>query len=108
MLLRVPPGTRTKVGDQHPELRPPVPDVILADDPVSLKFDDAADGIADDRAAEVADVHLLGDVGAGIVDYHGLRWGCERGAETAVCDDRRELPRQPARAQADVDKPRSC
>ena len=46
--------------------------MVLADDPVALELEHAGDGVADDGAAEVADVHLLGDVRAGVVDDDGL------------------------------------
>ena len=55
------------MGDQHAELRAPVADVVLADDLVALELDHAAERVADDGAAQVSDVHLLGDVRARVV-----------------------------------------
>ena len=37
---------------------------------MACEFKYAADGVADDGAAEVADVHLFGDVGARKVNRH--------------------------------------
>ena len=57
-----------EVLDEHAEGRAPVPDVVLPDDVVAQVLERAGEGVADDRGAEVADVHLLGDVGRGVVD----------------------------------------
>ena len=61
------------MGDEHPKLRPPVAHVIVAYDLVAREFEDAGDGVADDRAAQMADVHFLGQVGMRVVDYDLLR-----------------------------------
>ena len=39
---------------------------------VAEEFEGPADTVSDDRAAQVADVHLLGDIGAGKVNDDGL------------------------------------
>ena len=62
--------------DEHAELRAEVADVVLADDGVALEFKHAGECVAEDRGAEMADVHLLGDVGAGVVDHDRLRCLC--------------------------------
>ena len=62
-----------QVGDEHPKLRPPVTHVIVAHDFVAREFEDAGDGVADDCAAQMADVHFLGQVGMRVVDYDLLR-----------------------------------
>ena len=49
--------------------------MILPNHVLSLKLDHPADGIADDGASEMPDVHLLGDVRAGVVDDDGLGFG---------------------------------
>ena len=64
-----------EVVDEHAELRAEVADVILADDGVAEELQHAGEGVADDGGAQVADVHLLGDVGAGVIDDDGLRAG---------------------------------
>ena len=61
-----------EVGDQASELRAPVADVVLPDDRVAERFENSCDGVADDRAAQVVDLHLLGEVGVRVVDDHAL------------------------------------
>jgi hypothetical protein len=58
--------------DEHSELCAPIADVVLADDGVAFEFVEAGDAVADDGAAEMADVHLFGDIGAGVIDDDGL------------------------------------
>jgi hypothetical protein len=49
--------------DQFAELRAPVADVIVADDLGAAEREQPADGLADDHAADMADVELLGGIG---------------------------------------------
>ncbi len=49
--------------DDHPELRAPVADVVVADHAVAEELQHAVEGVADHGRADVADVHRLGDVG---------------------------------------------
>ena len=58
--------------DEHAEGRPPVADVVLPEHGVALEGQDAGQRVADGRGAQVADVHLLGHVGRGVVDEHRL------------------------------------
>ena len=78
-----------KVLDEHAELRAPIADVILAHDLVPTEVEDAGQRIADDRGAQVADVHLLGDVRLGVVDHgrarNGERRHAQPGVEPALC-----------------------
>jgi len=37
------------------------------------EFEHSADAVADNRAAKVTDVHLLGDIRAGKINYDALR-----------------------------------
>ncbi len=73
-----------QVLDQHAEGRPPVPDVVLAPDLVTEKTEHAGQGVADQGAAQVADVHLLGHVRRRIVDHDPLGAGCGRHAQARV------------------------
>ena len=57
-----------QVLDEHAERAAPVADVVLADHSLAGERQQAAQRVADDRRAQVADVHLLGDVGCGVVD----------------------------------------
>ena len=51
----------------------PVADVVLWDYGVAEEFEDSANAVADDGAAQVAYVHLFGDVGAGEIYDDSLR-----------------------------------
>src|SRR5205823_6925873 len=57
-----------QVLDQHPELRAPVAEMVLPDHGSAEEGEDPGQGVADHRASEVADVHLLGDVGLRVLD----------------------------------------
>ncbi len=59
--------------NEHAELRAPVPDVVLSDHVVSEKAEHTGEHVADDRPAQVSDVHLLGDVRLRILDDHAER-----------------------------------
>ena len=61
--------------DEHPERGTPVADVVLADDVVPDEREQAAQGVTDDGAAEMTDVHLLGHVGSRVVDHDPLGRG---------------------------------
>ena len=58
--------------EDHPELGAPVADVVVGDDREAEEAGDAAERVADDGRADVADVHRLGHVGRGEIDHHGL------------------------------------
>ena len=63
----------TQVRDQHAELRAPVAYVVEAQHGVAAQVEDAAEAIADDRRAEMTDMHLLCDVRRRVCD--GARHG---------------------------------
>ena len=69
-----------------------------------LPFQQPGDGVADDGAAQVADVHLLGHVGRRVVDHHGLGRRRERYPEACVVAHGRDLAGQVFGAQDDVEK----
>ena len=58
--------------DQLAELGAPVADVVVANDFRPVESKQAADGFANDRRAQVADVHLLGRVGGRIIHNPSL------------------------------------
>ena len=60
-----------QVLQQHAEGRAPVADMVFPDDLVALQFQQADQAVADYGRPQVADVHLLGRVGGGVVHYHG-------------------------------------
>ena len=68
---RLPVGELAVALDDDAELRAPVADVVVADHFVAERAEDLDHGAADHRRADVADVHRLGDVGAGVVDDDG-------------------------------------
>ena len=61
-----------------PNWRAPVADVVVPDHRWPGEVQHPRDRVPHDRGAQVTDVHLLGDVGRGVFDHHGLRLG--RGA----------------------------
>ncbi len=80
-------------GDQQAHLEAPVAEVGVAQDLVAGETVQPLDRLADDRGAQVADVHLLGDVGAAVVDQH-LRGVSTRRRRRG---DRRPVPAPGAR-----------
>ena len=72
--------------DDHSELGPPVANVVVGDDFVPDKTERAGQGVADNRRADMANVHRLGHVGRGIVDDVGLGSIDRRDAESSVAD----------------------
>jgi hypothetical protein len=95
------------VLDQHPEGRPPVAEVVLADHAVPQELQDSRERVADDRAPQVPDVHLLGDVRGGVVDHDRLGGGGARDAEPRIARGSRHGRGDGLVAQREVDEPRS-
>src|SRR5438552_7145625 len=91
--------------DDHPELGAPVADVIVPGDFVAEKLGDPRQGVAEDGAADVADMHRLGDVRRAEVDYDPARSFGARNAEPVVLQKLRRLRRESPRAQREVDEP---
>ena len=61
-----------QVRHQAPEAGAPVADVVLPQHGAAKGFQDARHRVADDGAAQVVDLHLLGQIGMRIVDHHAL------------------------------------
>ena len=95
---------RQQVLDEHPEQGAPVAHVVPPD-VGSQAVQRADEGVADDRRAQVGDVHLLGHVRRGVVDGDRLRPPAS--ARRAA---RRRTSRRPARRSRrrgdGVDEPR--
>ena len=60
--------------------------------------------VADDGGAQVADVHLLGDVGGGVVDRDDLPRSCTGTPRRASAAERGDPRREPVVAQRQVDE----
>ena len=67
----------------------------------------AAQGVADHRRADMADVHRLGHVGGGIVDDVGPRLRGRRDAQPRIVHRGRQLPHEPVVFQPQVDETRA-
>ena len=72
--------------DDHPELRAPIADVVIADGLMSEELERAIDAVADDGRTNMADVHRLGDIRGRIVDDDRSRPVDRRDAESRVVD----------------------
>jgi hypothetical protein len=95
--------------DQHPELRAPVADVIVAHGFVADELCDACNGVAEDRAANVANVHRLGDVRRGEVDDDFFRVrGCGDAEPFRIGGKRGGALFEPFAFQPEIDEPRAC
>ena len=93
--------------DQHAELGAPVADVVLGDHGVPLGAQHPGETVADDRGAQVADVHRLGHVRRRVVDHHPLRAVGALDHLVRTPQDLRDHAGQDLRPQADVDEPRA-
>ncbi len=76
--------------NHHPELRAPVADVIVANDFVPKKFRDPSERVAQNDAADMADMHRLGDIRRPEVDHDAVSRFGRRHAQPVVTQ---ELPR---------------
>ena len=92
--------------DEDSELEAPVAEVVVGDDGVVERAEDAGEGVADDGAAEVADVQRLGDVRAAHVDHEGLQLRSGFEAELRIGRDLVNGLGEEAGLNAEVDEPR--
>ena len=99
------PALVDHVLDQHPERRPPVADVVLREHVVADEAQQARNRVADDRAPQVADVHLLRDVRRAVVDDHAVRVGGAGNAEARVLEESRDALLQPLARRRKLMKP---
>ncbi len=93
--------------ENHPELRAPVADVVVSDHLETEEPGDAAERIADDRRADVADVHRLGHVWRGEIDDHGLSFAHGRDAEFRIADQGGGAGGVGLREDAEIDETRA-
>ena len=72
---------------------------------MALELEDVGQGVADDRRPQVADVHLLGHVGPGVVDHGADRVGHRLQPGPVVAEEAGHPLPQPLGAEAEVDEP---
>ena len=89
------------------ELRAPIAEMIVGHDLVSEKSGDAGERVAENGAADVADVHRLGDVRRTEIDddFQPL-FGLGRAA-ARIGRENPQLPRDPTGLEAEVEEARS-
>ena len=87
------------------KLRAPVAEMVIGDDAVAQEAGDTGEGIAEDGAADVADVHRLCHVGAREVGDDGLGLRGRRDAEHRVGGDGAEALFEVGGDDAEVDEP---
>ena len=93
-----------EVGDQHAELGTPVAHVIEAQHRMAAEGQNASQGIANDGGAQMAHMHLLGDVGAGeIHDHRQPLWSLGH-PQARIAHAQAHLLGQHLRAQGEVKK----
>jgi hypothetical protein len=96
---------RQQVLDEHAEVGAPVADVVLPNDVVPQVFQRPGKRVPDHGGPQVPDVHLLGNVGRGVVqDDDPLLLG--RDPEARVVRDRPDSGGDPRVGQREVDEPR--
>ncbi len=92
--------------DQQAELRAPVAQMVVGNHAVAQRAVDAVERVADDRGTDVADVHGLGHVRAGVIDHHRPAAAEVRDAEVRRGGERRELFGEPGGGDGQVDEAR--
>ena len=90
--------------DDLSKLGPPVADVVIGDHLMAEKAGDAGQGVAEDRAADVADVHRLGHVRRAEIQDDLSGWHSGSDSETVVKGQRAERRRKKLFFQPEVDK----
>ena len=88
--------------------RSPVPEVVVADHPVAEEVHDARDRVANNRRAQVPNVHLLGDIWRGVLDDDVLRASQRRNPQPLVGKQQIRLARYPVVTQDEVDEARAA
>ncbi len=91
--------------DQHPERCPPITDVVLPSDVVAEESEHPGQRVANVRAAQVADMHLLGHIGRRVVDHDPLGPDGGLDAQTRVARDGLGLLGDEVVPQGQIDEP---
>jgi hypothetical protein len=93
--------------DDHPELGPPVADVVVANRPMADELQHLIEGVADHRRADMPHMHRLGDVRRRVVEHERPRLRDRRHAEPIDVGRRRlQLIGDERILQSQVDKTR--
>ncbi len=87
------------------ELEAPVAEVVVADDLVAERSENPGQALADDRRADVADVHRLGDVRRREVDDDGVGRFGRFHAQAIVTQQVAQRRGDPAVIEPDVEEP---
>ena len=87
---------------EHAELRAPVAEVVVGDDAVAQEAQQPGQGVADDGAAQVADVHRFRHIRRAVIDDISARRGRRLDAQALVARQGAQPPRQPVVAQSQV------
>ncbi len=90
--------------EDHAEASAPVAEVIVGDDGVAEEAVDAREGVAENGAAEMSDVHFLGDVRAAVIEDDGLGFGDGGNAEPGVAPALGDLVGEILGLEAEVDE----
>ena len=87
-------------SQQHAELCAPVTDMVLSNDRMAQTFQHPSDAVTDNGAAQMPNMHLLGQIRARVVHHYALRVGAWLGGGCCVGDE--------LRREGDVDKAGAC
>ena len=78
--------------------------MIVCDNTVPKEPVQPVNGVADDRGPNVADMHWLGHVGAGVVHHDRMPFTCLGDPKLRIGFDRRDGAQQPCVSQEDIDE----
>ena len=90
----------------HAEAGAPIAKMIIGDDGVAEKTINPRQGVAENRAAQMTDMHFLGDVRTAVIDDHGFRRSHGGNAETVVTPPPADLPGQVFGLEPEIEKSR--
>ena len=93
-----------EVGDQHAELGTPVAHMVEPQHGMAAELQHPRQAVADDRRAQMPDVHLLGDVGAGKIHDHRSRIFNRRHPQACIAQPLGHFGRQALGPQGQVDE----
>ena len=95
-----------QMGNQHPKLRAPIAHMVQPQHVVAQKLQNPGQHIANDRGAQMAHMHFLGNVGAGKVHQNALRLRYGVNAQSIAPLTRSQLPQQVVGLEGQVNEAR--